>query len=182
MADELAMLDATAQAELVRRKEVTPLELVDAAIARIERLNPTLNAVVSPLFGAAGAAAASATVPAGPFRGVPFLLKDLDINAAGQPLHCGMKFLRRRNWIEPRDSYLAEKSRAAGLIVWGKTNPPERGLSGTTEPEAYGASHNPWNVDHSTGGSSGGSGAAVAGGLGAIRPAHGGGRRAPPSL
>jgi amidase len=175
MADELAMLDATAQAELVRRKEVTPLELVDAAIARIERLNPTLNAVVTPLFGAARAAAASATVPAGPFRGVPFLLKDLDINAAGQPLHCGMKFLRRRNWIEPRDSYLAEKFRAAGLICLGKTNTPELGLSVTTEPEAYGASHNPWNVDHSTGGSSGGSGAAVAAGLVPIAHASDGG-------
>src|SRR4029453_18383497 len=120
MADELAMLDATAQAELVRRKEVTPLELVDAAIARIEGLNPNLKAGVTRFLGAARAAAASATVPAGPFRGVPFLLKDLDINAAGQPLHCGMKFLRRLNWIEPRDLYLAGKFHHAGLIVFGK--------------------------------------------------------------
>jgi amidase len=152
MADELATLDARAQAELVRRKQVTPLELVDAAIARIERLNQTLNAVVTTSFEAARAAAASATLAAGPFRGVPFLLKDLDASAAGQPLHCGMKFLRRLNWIEPRDSYLVEKFRAAGLICLGKTNTPELGLSVTTEPEAYGASHNPWNVDHSTGG------------------------------
>jgi amidase len=175
MADELAILDATAQAELVRRKRVTPLELVDTAISRIELLNPALNAVVTQSFDAARAEAASPTLPAGPFRGVPFLLKDLDATAAGQPLHCGMKFLRRINWIEPRDSYLVEKFRAAGLICLGKTNTPELGLSVTTEPEAYGASRNPWNVEHSTGGSSGGSGAAVAAGLVPIAHASDGG-------
>src|SRR5262245_2394474 len=175
MPDTGSILDATAQAEMVRRGEVTPLELVDAAIARIERLNPTLNAVVTTSFAAARAEATSPTLPAGPFRGVPFLLKDLDASSAGQPLHCGMKLLRRINWIEPRDSYLVEKFRAAGLICLGKTNTPELGLSVTTEPEAYGASHNPWNLDHSTGGSSGGSAAAVAAGLVPIAHASDGG-------
>jgi amidase len=175
MADELASLDATAQAELVRRRQVTPLELVDAAINRIERLNRTLNAVVTTSFAAARSEAASATLASGPFRGVPFLLKDLDASAAGQPLHCGMNFLKRVNWIEPRDSYLVEKFRAAGLVCLGKTNTPELGLSVTTEPAAYGASHNPWNPEHSTGGSSGGSAAAVAAGLVPIAHASDGG-------
>lgn len=174
MADELATLDATAQAELVRQKRISPRELVDAAIKRIERLNPQLNAVIHPLFEKARAQA-SAPLPDGPFRGVPFLLKDLDVSSAGDPFHCGMKFLRDLKWTETSDSYLVQKFRAAGLVVVGKTNTPELGLAVTTEPAAYGACHNPWNLEHSTGGSSGGSGAAVAAGLVPIAHASDGG-------
>lgn len=174
MADELAALDATAQAELVKQKKISPRELVDAAIKRIERLNPQLNAVIHPLFEKARAQA-SAPLPDGPFRGVPYLLKDLDVTSAGDPFHCGMKFLRDLRWTEPRDSYLVEKFRASGLVCVGKTNTPELGLAVTTEPEAYGACHNPWNLAHSTGGSSGGSGAAVAAGLTPIAHASDGG-------
>src|SRR5262245_770486 len=98
MTDELATLDATAQAELVRRCEVQPLELVDAAIARIERLNPALNAVITPLFDQARARAASPDLPEGPFRGVPILLKDYLCHTAGDPYFEGMRILRDLGW------------------------------------------------------------------------------------
>ena len=162
---ELAFLDATAQAELVRTKELSPLELVDRAIARIESLNPKLNAVISTRFEDARAAASSGRLPDGAFRGVPFLLKDLDAYSAGDPYHCGIQALRKAGWKAHGDSHLAAKFRAAGLIFLGKTNTPELGLSVTTEPAAYGISRNPWNPAHSTGGSSGGSAAAVASGM-----------------
>jgi amidase len=163
--DELAFLDATEQADLVRRKEVTPLELVDRAIARIEALNPRLNAVISTRFEKARSEAAATSLSEGPFRGVPFLLKDLDVYSAGDPYHCGMRALKEAQWSEPQDSFLAAKFRRAGLLFLGKTNTPELGLAVTTEPAAYGPSRNPWNPDHSTGGSSGGSAAAVAAGM-----------------
>jgi amidase len=163
--DELRQLDATAQAELVRRRKITPIELVDAAIARIEHVNPRLNAVIIPLFEQARRWAASPQLPDGPFRGVPFLLKDLDVFSAGDPFHGGMRFLRDLRWIADSDSYLVEKFRAAGFVCLGKTNTPELGCSITTEPLAYGPSRNPWNPAHSTGGSSGGSAAAVASGM-----------------
>ena len=160
-----ATLDATAQAELVRRGEVAPSELIDAAIARIERANPQLNAVITPTFDKARTQARSGTLPSGPFRGVPFLLKDLGAHSAGDPLHCGMRLLRDAGWVAPHDTYLAAKLRAAGFVFLGKTNTPELGLLPTTEPEAHGATHNPWDVTRSPGGSSGGSGAAVAAGM-----------------
>jgi amidase len=159
------MLDATAQAELVRRREVTPLDLVDAAIARIEKLNPAVNAVITPTFERARDRARSAKLPDGPFRGVPFLMKDLDNCTADEPFHCGMRLLRETGYKADHDSYLAERFTAAGLVSLGKTNTPELGLTITTEPEAYGPSRNPWNLGHSTGGSSGGSAAAVACGM-----------------
>src|SRR6516225_3604294 len=98
---ELSTMDATAQAELVRRRELTPLELVDAAIARIERLNPTINAVITPLFEEARKAAVSPELPDGPFRGVPFLLKDIGAMQKGQPTtqaigRCGTPAFVRR--------------------------------------------------------------------------------------
>jgi amidase len=164
MPNELARLDATAQADLVRRGEATALELVDAAIARIEKINPQLNALIIPLFEKARACAA-AELPNGPFRGVPFLLKDLDCFSAGDPFHGGTRFLRDARYVPDRDSYLVEKFRAAGFVVLGRTNTPEFGLNVTTEPETYGPSRNPWNPARSTGGSSGGSAAAVASGM-----------------
>src|SRR5687767_15480961 len=106
MSDDIAFLDATAQAELVRTGEVTPVELVDAAIARIEKLNGELNAVITPLFEKAREAA-MAPIPDGPFRGVPFLLKDLGAHSAGDPMYEGMAVLRERGWVEEHDSHLA---------------------------------------------------------------------------
>src|SRR5512145_2746946 len=116
MADDLAVLDATAQADLVRRREASPRELVDAAIARIERTNPRLNAVIIPLFEKARARAAAPDLPDGPFRGVPFLLKDLTCHSAGDPYHAGMRWLRERRWTEPENTVLAARFRAAGFV------------------------------------------------------------------
>ncbi|MGH2728430.1 MAG: amidase family protein, partial [Actinomycetota bacterium] len=145
-----AHLDATGQAELVRRGEASPLELVDEAIARIEELNPALNAVIHPLFEKAREQAVR-RLPDGPFRGVPIVIKDLVCTTAGDPHHCGMRLLRDAGWTEPNDSATAAKLRAAGFVFVGRTNTPELGLMPTTEPEAYGPTRNPWNTDHSTG-------------------------------
>ena len=158
---ELSDLDATAQAELVRNGEVSPKELVDDAINRIEKLNPELNAVIHPLFDKARAQA-EGDLPDGPFRGVPMVLKDLDGHTAGDPFHCGNKLLKEINHVPDDDSYSHAKLRDAGFVFVGKTNCPEFGLLPTTEPHAYGATRNPWNPEHSPGGSSGGTAAAVA--------------------
>jgi amidase len=171
MTDELAWLDATAQAELVRAGEVTPSELLEAAVARIEKLNPELNAVIHPLYEKAAAAAESPDLPAGPFRGVPFLVKDAVCHTAGDPYHLGMRVLRDAGWTEPDDTELARRYRGAGFLICGKTNLPELALSVTTEPLAYGPTRNPWDPTRSPGGSSGGAAAAVASGMVAV--AHG---------
>jgi amidase len=162
MSDSYSDLDATSQADLIRRKKVSPRELVDAAIARIEKLNPEINAVIIPLFEKARALAESPDLPDGPFRGVPFLLKDLVSTSAGDPNHNGMKFLKKLGFVGPADSSIITRFREAGLVIVGRTNTPELGLAGTTEPLAYGPARNPWNPAHSTGGSSGGSAASVA--------------------
>jgi len=170
MTDDFEWLDATAQADLVRRGEVTPSELVDAAIARIEARNPVLNAVITPLFDKARATAAG-ELPDGPFSGVPFLLKDAVAHSAGDPYHCGMQVLKEAGYVAPHDTHLVTRYRRAGFVILGKTNLPELATSATTEPVAYGPTRNPWDLDHSPGGSSGGAGAAVASGMVAV--AHG---------
>ena len=158
--DELAHLDATAQAELVRTGAVSPTELVEAAIARIESVDPQINAVVHERFDKALAEAAG-PLPTGPFSGVPFLLKDLETRSLGDPHHAGTAFLKNAGYISDRDDHVTARFRAAGLVVVGRTNTPEFGTTITTEPESHGPSRNPWNPEHSTGGSSGGSAAAV---------------------
>jgi amidase len=168
--EDLSRLDATAQAELVRDGEATPVELVDAAIERIEAVNPEINAVITPLFEKAREAAAG-ELPDGPFRGVPTLLKDLLAHSAGDPFHEGMKHLRDLDWRETTDTWLVERLREAGFVICGKTNTPELGILATTEPEAHGATRNPWDTERSPGGSSGGSAAAVAAGM--VPVAHG---------
>ena len=174
MSDDLSRLDATAQAQLVRDGEATAAELAEAAIARIEAGNDAVNAVIHPLFEQ-GLEAARGELPDGPFRGVPFLLKDLGAAFAGQPLHLGMSYLKERDFRAPVDTYLAQRFRAAGLVTIGKTNCPELGILPTTEPRAYGPSRNPWSLEHSTGGSSGGSAAAVASGMVPMAHANDGG-------
>jgi len=172
--DDLARMDATAQAELVSSGDASPAELVDAAIERIEKLNPKLNAVIHDL-SEEGRAAAAGELPDGPFKGVPFLLKDLGAAFAGQPLHMGMRALKDADFRAPVDTFLAERFRSAGLITIGKTNTPELGILPTTEPKAYGATCNPWDTERSPGGSSGGSGAAVASGMVPMAHANDGG-------
>lgn len=181
--DPVARLDATAQAELVRTGKASPRELVDAAIARIEKLDPELNAVIHPAFERARSQAA-AGLPDGPFRGVPFLMKDIGGDEAGEPLHAGMGFAKAAGWKATYDAYFTEKIRAAGLVSLGRTNTPELALMPTTEPVAYGPTRNPWSLEHSSGGSSGGASAAVAAGL--VPAAHasdgGGSIRGPASM
>lgn len=168
LAEELALLDACAQAELIRKKELQPLELVNGAIERIERLNPQLNAVVFPMFDLARTAA-QGKCPDGPFRGVPFLLKDLMAAYSGVPMTLGASLLR--NFVPDQDSELVARLKRAGLIVVGKTNTPEFGILPTTEPRLFGPTRNPWDTARTPGGSSGGSAAAVAAGM--VPMAHG---------
>ena len=165
---EFSSLDATALADLVRRKKVKSIELVEAAIERIERLNPTLNAVVTPMYDEARKAA-SEPLPDGPFAGVPFLLKDLNAEYAGVRFTEGSAFLA--DYVSPEDTELVVRQKRAGLIIVGKTNTPEFGLPPTTEPRLFGPTHNPWDSERTPGGSSGGSAAAVAAGI--VPMAHG---------
>jgi amidase len=142
---------------------VTAAELVDTAIARVEATNPAINAVIHPLFDRARARAAAPV--AGPFSGVPMVVKDLDGQLAGAPLHLGNKLLKEIGYTAADSSYLFDKLERAGFVIVGKTNTPEFGLQTTTEPHAYGATRNPWDPTRGPGGSSGGSAAAVAAGL-----------------
>ena len=167
-------MDATAQAELVSSGQASPSELMDAAIERAEKVNPEINAIIHDLSDEAREAAAG-EIPDGPFRGVPFLLKDLGAAFAGQPLHMGMRALKEADFRAPMDTFLADRFRNAGLITFGKTNTPELGILPTTEPEAYGATKNPWDTTRTPGGSSGGSGAAVAAGIVPMAHANDGG-------
>lgn len=184
MSDELALLDAIAQAELVRTGKASPSELVEAAIRRIERLDPELNAVIHPALERGRHRAAAQDLPDGPFRGVPFLMKDIGGEEAGEPMHAGMKFAKDAGWKSTGDSYFTLKTKAAGLVSLGRTNTPELALLPTTEPDAYGPTRNPWSLGHSSGGSSGGASAAVAAGL--VPAAHasdgGGSIRGPASM
>ena len=157
----LTDLDATAQAELVRSGEVHPRELVDQAIERIEQFDPQLNVMVHRQYERARNDAERA-LPDGPFRGVPFLFKDYRCREAGEPYTMGMRALRDIGFHAATDAPLALAFRAAGLIPLGRTNTPELASVGTCEPEAFGPTHNPWGLDFTPGGSSGGSAAAVA--------------------
>ncbi|MBT8370078.1 MAG: amidase, partial [Deltaproteobacteria bacterium] len=160
--DDFARLDAIAQAELVRKKEVQPIELVEASIARIERWNPILNAVVTPMYELARAAAVG-QLPDGPFTGVPFLLKDILASYAGVKMTLGSNLLK--DYVPDHDSELVVRLKRAGLIVVGKTNLPELGILPTTEPQLFGPCRNPWDTQRTVGGSSGGAAAAVAAGM-----------------
>jgi amidase len=159
---EYADYDGLGLAELVARGEVSPAELAEAAIERIERHDGKLNAVVYKAFDEARAAAAG-DLPAGPFRGVPFLIKDLGMPVSGWPRSCGSRFARAL--VDDADGFLTARYRASGAVFLGKTNTPEFGITGTTESAHLGPCRNPWNRDHISGGSSGGSAAAVAAGM-----------------
>lgn len=174
IADDTRWLDATDQAALVASGEVTAVELLDAAIERIERDDTGLNAVTIRWFERARASAA-AGLPDGPFRGVPFLLKDLWAHFEGETLSNGNRALKEAAPISVADTTLVQRCRAAGFSIAGRTNSPEFGALPTTEPEAWGATRNPWNADHSPGGSSGGAAAAVASGMVPIAHASDGG-------
>lgn len=161
--------DAVGLAQLVRDRHVSASELVEEAIARIERVNPRVNAVVHTMYAQARARAKE-ELPDGPFAGVPFLLKDLVQSYDGAPTTGSCRFTR--DWVPDHHSELVRRYLAAGLIVVGKTNTPELGILPVTEPELRGPCRNPWDTGRTTGGSSGGAGAAVATGI--VPAAHGG--------
>jgi len=156
---EYGNFDALGLAELIAKKEISAREVVDEAIARAEALNPVLNAIVFKAFNQARERALS-DLPRGPFTGVPILLKDMRAGAKGMPIRNGSRM--NPAVLAANDSTLVARYRAAGLIPMGKTNVPEFGILPTTESKLYGPARNPWNVEYSTGGSSGGSAAAVA--------------------
>ena len=156
--------DGLAQAELIASGEASSRELVDAAIARIERLDPQLGAVVSERFEKARADA-EGPLPDGPFRGVPFLLKDAVQHSEGDRYQHGTALLRDHPLVSAADTGLTRRFRLAGFVQLGRTKVPELTMSPTTEPLAFGPAHNPWDLSRSPGGSSGGSAAAVAAGL-----------------
>jgi amidase len=184
MSEDLAALDAVAQAELVRTGKLSALELVDAAIARIERHEPALNALVRRSFERARERARSIRSSELPFSGVPTLLKDSGAEEAGEPLYSGMAALQRIDRRALHQSHVLARLLRAGFVPLGRTNMPELAIMATSEPAAFGPTRNPWNTEHSAGGSSGGSAAAVASGM--VPVAHatdgGGSIRGPASM
>ena len=169
MIGDLGARDATALAEMVAAGEVSPLELLDAALAAVEARNPAINAVVLMQEGVARKAIADG-LPVGPFRGVPFLIKDLGAEAKDFPSHNGSRLLA--NTVYSGDSSIFKRMRATGVVTFGRTTSPEGGIGAATESAVYGGpTRNPWGLEHTSGGSSGGSGAAVAAGIVAF--AHG---------
>jgi len=161
--------DATELARLIRTREVSSPEAVDASIDAIERVNPQLNAIVHRMYDKARAQAAGEPGE-GPFAGVPMALKDFDGFVAGEPFTASARFLD--GFVPGQDAEVIARLRRAGFVFVAKTNLPELAILGTTEPAWRGPTHNPWNTDHSPGGSSGGSGAIVA--ARAVPIAHGG--------
>src|SRR5277367_4321091 len=153
--------DASGLAQLVRRREVSPRELIEAAIERIERHNPALNAVVFKAYDEARKAAGA--LPEGPFTGVPFLIKDLGAQVKGWPRTSGSNYAQVA--ADEQDSELIRRYRASGVVLVGKTNTPEFGIPGVTNSERLGPCGNPWNPEHISGGSSGGAAAATAAGM-----------------
>ncbi len=166
---EYGAKDATDLAALVASGEVTPTELLDTALATTERINPAINAVVL-VQEAVARDAITKGLPHGPFRGVPFLIKDLGCEAVDFPSHNGSRLLANTTYT--RDSAIFARMRATGVVTFGRTTSPEGGIGAATEAAVYGGpTRNPWNLDHTPGGSSGGSGAAVAAGI--VPFAHG---------
>jgi amidase len=159
---EYVTFDGLGLAELVRRREVKPEELVQVALSAIETVNPSLNAVIG-LVEAETRATLSRPPPEGPFAGVPFLLKDLALHMAGVPTDMGSRLFK--GLVVPHDTTLMTRYRRAGLIPVGRTNVPELGFNASTEPVLHGPTRNPWNPEYSPGGSSGGSAAAVSAGM-----------------
>lgn len=159
MVKEYDQYDGIELAGLVQRGEASPEELLEEAISRAERLNPKLNAIVTPLYSEARKQIQSG-LPGGPFKGIPFLLKDIGAAMAGVPMRAGSKVYR--DYIPQKHDELVNRYQAAGLVIFGRTNMPEMGILPVTEPELYGPAHNPWQLGHTPGGSSGGAAAAVA--------------------
>jgi Asp-tRNA(Asn)/Glu-tRNA(Gln) amidotransferase A subunit family amidase len=162
MFKEYDQYDAVGLAQLVCDGEVTPEQLLEEAIARVDQRDPALNAVVNKLYDYACDAIRTG-LPDGPFRGVPFLLKDLHALCRGAVTSNGSRFFKDN--LADHDTELVARYKRGGLVIFGKTNTPEFGLTITTEPVLFGPTRNPWNHGYSAGGSSGGAAVAVASGL-----------------
>jgi len=160
---DYAACDAVALAELIRSRQISPMDALEAAIARAEQVNPALNAVVQKYYDAARATVRAGLPEQGPLRGVPMLLKDLGLQMKGTVTSHGSRFFR--DAVADHDSTLVQRYRAAGLVIFGKTASPEFGGTATTESILWGQTRNPWNPRHSSGGSSGGAAVAVAAGI-----------------
>jgi amidase len=175
LADETRWMDAVDQAALVAKGDVTPAELLEAAIERMEAIDPKVRALTITWFDHARELAADPALPDGPLRGVPFLLKDLYTSFAGQTLSNGNIALKEAAVVDTADTWLVSRYRAAGLVIAGRTNSPEMGSIPTTQPTAWHATHNPWDLERTPGGSSGGAAAAVATGMVPVANASDGG-------
>jgi len=171
--DDYVKRDGLALAELVMKKEVTASEVLECAIARAEAVNPKLNAIIIPMYDIARERAKQKVD--WPFGGVPFLTKDLFQEYAGVQTAYGCKGLKAANYKAPFTAEITARWLSAGVVIFGRTNTPEFGAKGITEPDAWGAARNPWNLDHTPGGSSGGSAAAVAAGIVPMAGANDGG-------
>lgn len=171
--DEYRKLDGVALAGLVARGEVSAAELLELAITRAEQVNPRINGLVIPLYEEGRRTAAGPL--SGPLAGVPMLAKDLFQEMAGAPCYMGNKALKNMGFRAPHDSELVKRWRQAGLVLFGRTNTPEFGAKGITEPDSFGPCRNPWNPDHTPGGSSGGSASLVAAGVVPFAGANDGG-------
>jgi amidase len=171
--DEYRKLDGLALARLVAKKEVTAAELLEVAIARAEAVNPKLNAIIIPMHDIARQRAQENL--GGPFAGVPFLVKDLFQEYAGVRTAYGCKALKAANYTAEQHSEMTARWLKAGTVIFGRTNTPEFGAKGITEPDAWGPTRNAWNLNHTPGGSSGGSATAVAAGIVPMAGANDGG-------
>ena len=156
---EYGQYDAVALADLVRRGQVSPAELLEEALARTAAVNPRINAVIH-LMEARARESIAAGLPEGPLRGVPFLIKDLMTAYAGEPMRFGSRLFK--DYVPTADEELTRRYRQSGLVIFGKTNTPELGVTNVTEPELFGPTRNPWDLERTSSGSSGGSAAAVA--------------------
>jgi amidase len=159
LAAEYSNYDGLGLAELIAKKKISTLELLNSVHERVDALNPKLNALCHLFFDKAEAQINEGLGP-GPFHGVPFVLKDLNQYLAGTITSAGSRIFK--NSVAEFDNTLVQRYKQAGLVIFGKTNSPELGLSTTTESVAFGQTHNPWNLERTTGGSSGGAGAVVA--------------------
>lgn len=170
---EYQQLDGMALAKLVANKEVTAAELLEIAISRADEVNPKLNALIHPLYEQARKQAQAPVV--GALSGVPMLVKDYYQQIAGAPHYLGNKGLKRLHHLAPVDDEIVKRWRETGAVIFGRTSTPEFAIKGITEPEAWGACRNPWNLNHTPGGSSGGSAALVAAGVVPFAGANDGG-------
>jgi len=160
---EYRSMDASALAEAIGKRELTAAEVLETAIARAVAVNPTINAIVHDQFDQARQSIANGATNGGPFRGVPYLLKDLGAFDTGQPCTMGSRLWS--GFVPDHDATYTQRCKAAGFVIMGRSNTPELGLNASTEPVLHGATLNPWDITRSAGGSSGGSAAAVAAGI-----------------